>query len=77
MSTTSPIHEGAYCSEYNSVSKSLNILLQFHLQQFFHKFINIFQWRRFNFFDKEAVKDPSTDQVFDQLKVSNLITALI
>jgi len=30
------------------------------------------QWRRFNFFDKEAVKDPSTDQVFDQLKDVNV-----
>lgn len=27
------------------------------------------QWRRFNFFDKEVVKDPATDQAFEQLKV--------
>ena len=32
--------------------------------------LNIFQWRRFNFFDKETVKDPETSQVFDKLKVS-------
>ncbi|XP_005091075.1 vacuolar protein sorting-associated protein 11 homolog isoform X1 [Aplysia californica] len=30
------------------------------------------QWRRFNFFDKEPVKDPSTDQIFDQLKDVNV-----
>uniref|UniRef100_A0A2C9MAP2 Vacuolar protein sorting-associated protein 11 homolog n=1 Tax=Biomphalaria glabrata TaxID=6526 RepID=A0A2C9MAP2_BIOGL len=31
-----------------------------------------FQWRRFNFFDKEPVKDPATDQIFDQLKDVNV-----
>ncbi|GFO24686.1 vacuolar protein sorting-associated protein 11-like protein [Plakobranchus ocellatus] len=30
------------------------------------------QWRRFNFFDKETVKDPTTDQVFDLLKDVNV-----
>lgn len=30
------------------------------------------QWRRFNFFDKEAVKNPATDQVFDLLKDVNV-----
>ncbi|KAK7475894.1 hypothetical protein BaRGS_00032862, partial [Batillaria attramentaria] len=30
------------------------------------------QWRRFNFFDKELVKDPATDQPFDQLKDVNV-----
>ncbi|XP_041361621.1 vacuolar protein sorting-associated protein 11 homolog [Gigantopelta aegis] len=30
------------------------------------------QWRRFNFFDKEAVKDPETDQIFNQLKDTNV-----
>ncbi|XP_067666114.1 vacuolar protein sorting-associated protein 11 homolog [Haliotis asinina] len=30
------------------------------------------QWRRFNFFEKETVKDPETDQYFDQLKDKNV-----
>lgn len=29
----------------------------------------LFQWRRFNFFDKEVVKDPETSQTYDKLKV--------
>lgn len=39
------------------------------------KFINVFffgcffQWRRFNFFDKEIFKDIESDQVYDKLKV--------
>jgi len=37
-------------------------------------FINfIFQWRRFNFFDKEIVKDPETNQNYDKLKVSQIL----
>ncbi|XP_076437584.1 vacuolar protein sorting-associated protein 11 homolog [Babylonia areolata] len=30
------------------------------------------QWRRFNFFDKELVKDPTTDQPFELLKEVNI-----
>lgn len=37
-----------------------------------------FQWRRFNFFDKEILKDTESDQVYDKLKVhisqSNMYT---
>ena len=33
----------------------------------------IFQWRRFNFFDKEIVKDPETNQNYDKLKVSQIL----
>ncbi|XP_069106820.1 vacuolar protein sorting-associated protein 11 homolog isoform X1 [Argopecten irradians] len=32
----------------------------------------LLQWRRFNFFDKETVKDPDTGQVFDKLKDVNV-----
>jgi len=35
--------------------------------------IIFFQWRRFNFFDKEIVKDPETNQNYDKLKVSQLL----
>lgn len=31
--------------------------------------IFIFQWRRFNFFDKEVVKYPDSTEVFAKLKV--------
>ena len=34
--------------------------------------VSCFQWRRFNFFDKELVKNVSSDQPFDLLKVSNI-----
>ncbi|CAG2230700.1 PEP5 [Mytilus edulis] len=30
------------------------------------------QWRRFNFFDKEVVKDPETSQTYDKLKDINI-----
>ncbi|ESO93774.1 hypothetical protein LOTGIDRAFT_182193 [Lottia gigantea] len=30
------------------------------------------QWRRFNFFEKEVVKNPETDKVFDELKDVNI-----
>lgn len=34
-----------------------------------------FQWRRFNFFDKEVVKEPEGNTVFDKLAVSKLFSS--
>ena len=31
----------------------------------------VLQWRRFNFFDKEVLKDPGTTQPFTGLKVGS------
>ncbi|GFR61248.1 vacuolar protein sorting-associated protein 11-like protein [Elysia marginata] len=43
-----------------------------HLHAYNQNKMAFLQWRRFNFFDKEAVKNPATDQVFDLLKDVNV-----
>lgn len=42
---------------------------QYDIDDIENRFLALLQWRRFNFFDKEVLKDSESDQVYDKLKV--------
>lgn len=42
---------------------------QYDIDNIENRFLALLQWRRFNFFDKEVLKDSESDQVYDKLKV--------
>ena len=46
---------------------------QYDIDDIENRFLALLQWRRFNFFDKEVLKDSESDQVYDKLKVHQWI----
>lgn len=50
---------------------------QYDIDDIENRFLALLQWRRFNFFDKEVLKDSESDQVYDKLKVHQWIIICI